>query len=195
VSLFVDATSASRVNWLRSLPSLPLSLPRAVLAHRTNVPSIVVDSHRESSICAPLRRGNQELFAAADALTLPSLPSPAAWRPSVAGTADAWRRCCRCRHLWRSDPLSLLPQTRGDDAVAAISCGLATLRRCCSRRAATLPSLLTPLRRGNPPSLLLPTLPYPVAWRPSVAATTDAWRRYRCCRLLWRGNPPSLLTH
>ena len=122
-----------------------------------------------------------------------SLPSPAVWRPFIAATSDAWQQCCCCRHLWRSDPLSLLPHTRGDDAVAAISCGLASLRRCCSQSAATLPSLLTPLRRSNPPSLLLPTLPSPATWRPSAAATADTWRRYRRCHLLWRGNPPSPL--
>ena len=102
------------------------------------------------------------MVAAATALTLPSLPSPAALRPSVAANADAWRRCRRYCVL-------------------------------CRRSAATLPSLLSPPRRGNQP-LLPPLLPSPTAWQHFVAAIADVWQQCRCCGVLWRGDPPLLVT-
>jgi hypothetical protein len=101
------------------------------------------------------------VVAAATALTLPSLPSPAALRPSVAATADAWQRC-RC------------------------------YRVLCRGSAATLPSLLSPPRYGNQPSLQ-PSLSSPVAWRYFVAAIADVWRQCRCCGVLWRSNPQLLV--
>ena len=112
------------------------------------------------------------------------------------GTATNRRYSRRCHLLWRGDTLLLLSPTCGDSVVAAVSCGVATLSCWCRRRGATLPLLLSPLRCGNPPSLLLSTLPYPVAWWPSVAATTDTQQRVtlrRCVRYKYEGCVKTLI--
>ena len=65
-----------------------------------------------------------------------------------------YRGCCLCCGASARHRCSY---QRTDAAIATISCGMATLSRCYHRRVA-----------------MMTLLPSPMAWRPSIAAATDA---------------------
>ena len=151
----------------------------------------------------PTKRGNDTVSAVSygvaalrcccrqRATTLP----PAALRPSVAATADAWRQCCRYRVICRQSaatlPSLISPPRHGNQPslppllpspaawrhfVAAIA-DVWRQCRCCGV-----------LWRGDP-QLLVPTT------RGDAGAAAISVGHYCCqrCNLLWRGGPPLLL--
>lgn len=184
----------SSVVWQPSVAADVLMLPSLHLLRRDG-PLLLLLPTRGDNVVAAVFFGVAALRRCCyrRATTLPPLMFPLRRGNPPSLLLLTHSRCRRCHLLRRGDPLSLLPPTRGNDAVAAVSCGVATLCRCCHRHATALSLLMSPLRRGNLPSLLMPTLPSPATSRSSAAATANVWQQFRCCHLLWRGDPPSLL--